>query len=82
MHQSNPGAERCAVHGQHVVLGDEFEPRLDLSGLGGILISGEFYAGLDLTERDRGQMKISILGRLTEAMRLRRHVDVAAMSQA
>lgn len=41
------------------------EPSLDLGCSGRILISGQFDANLDFTERDHKKMMLCIVGRLT-----------------
>lgn len=61
VHQLRPQAEGCRVHGQYV------EGRRDLIGpcfqfgrLGGVLLAGNFNAGVDFAERNGRKVEIGI----------------------
>ena len=59
--EPRPGAKCRAVHGQNVVRAfDQLEPRLYFCSFGFILIARDLDAGLNLRQRDGGQMKIGV----------------------
>ena len=56
MHELCPATECRTIHGQQVVgIGHEIQPGFDLPGFLGILLAGQFDAGLNLAKRNGGQ---------------------------
>jgi hypothetical protein len=61
VHWARPFPEYLAGHGQHVERGtNETQPLLDLKCFGCILFARELNAGLDLADRDAGDVQFNV----------------------
>ena len=62
VHQLRPDPESGGIHGEDIEsLGNLFQPAFDRMRLGWILLARELDSGLDLADRDRREVEISVI---------------------